>query len=282
MRRRLAEGSRAFCQTAARFTSRLSVRGPSGAVRVARVQRTNVAARLGRRRRHAHLCGMDKPLPTLFLSHGSPMLAVQDSRCRPLPRWPGQAIADAARDRRRLGAFHRRAHACRRGCAAAHRPRLRRLSAGAVRIALPRARPACARAGASRGRSMPPASLHASHPNTASTTASGCRCSACIRKPRSRSCRCRWIRAAMRGRTSRSAARWRRCGTTACSSSAPAASCTTSATSTGTTPTRRSRRGPPTSPTGCANAWARTTSTPSPTGKPAHRTRSARIRPSNT
>ena len=43
------------------------------------MQRTNVAARLGRRLFHAHLWGMDKPLPTLFLSHGSPMLAVQDS-----------------------------------------------------------------------------------------------------------------------------------------------------------------------------------------------------------
>jgi 4,5-DOPA dioxygenase extradiol len=51
---------------------------PRPSVDVARVQRTYVPAELGRRRLRAHLGDMDT-MPTLFLSHGSPMLAVQDS-----------------------------------------------------------------------------------------------------------------------------------------------------------------------------------------------------------
>ena len=119
----------------ARRDSRADYR--SGTLRVARVQRTDVAAALGRAPcQRAIFAAMDKPLPALFLSHGSPMLAVQDSLpaasstgwATQLP--PPRAIVVAS-------AHFTAAPTHRRSRAAADRARLRRLPAAAVRNPLP-------------------------------------------------------------------------------------------------------------------------------------------------
>ena len=176
-RRRWRREAAHFARAATRF------HGPTigrGALRVAGMQRTDAAARLGRsamRRAslgHGQTAPRPLPLPRLADARG-PGLGR-----RPLPRRPRQRIA--APRAIVVASAHFTAAPMHVGAAALPRTMhdFGGFPAGAVPIALSGTGPARARAGHRADASTPPASRPTSHPNTASTMASGCRCGACI------------------------------------------------------------------------------------------------------
>ena len=149
-------------------------------------------------------------LPTLFLSHGSPMHAIEPGagrRCMGSARPHAAAAARGADGVRALGDRGADAH---RQPAAGDDPRFRRLSGGALRDSLsgarrirrsPRRRSRCSRTPAS-----PPASTAAAD----SITARGCRCAGCIPTPTCRWCSSRCSPRSAPRATLRSGARSRR------------------------------------------------------------------------